>query len=283
MIENLLSHTIVLLDHWQSLAGAFIGAFIPIVVSFLIFYFKTRNDLQRELVQSERFVVFSINNLYDAREELELFLDRIDILISALEKSLSEDVYFLATTNFPVLRMEHTVQDINKSTKSLYLANKLMKCYSMLRDTYNYLEEASNEFKAITCRNYDVVLSYKDPAQKIGIGKADQKNLYLSQLKAFRGVIKDIIIDKNIPITIKSLLEACIVLRKYLGNFQTFWKIYYEGINDSVWKYDRAQEIIEKKFKKQLDKDFQRSEMEHKERMVFNRKNGQSSSFSQTY
>lgn len=210
------------LYQWQSLAGAFLGAFLPILVSLFIYSYKSRKEFKRGMGQVEQFLVFSINNLYELKEELTLFLNRINSLIQEIETTQS-DQFFLGTTNFPLASMEHRLQDINKPTKSLYLTNKLMKCYSMLKETYSFLEDAGDEFKSITLRNYDVVLSYKDPSQKIGVYPENQRGLYLCGLKEFRKVIKETILDKNIPTTIKSLLGARLVLLKYIGRSSVYW------------------------------------------------------------
>ncbi len=249
---------------WQSLVGAFMGALIPITVSFFLYSLRSSINFKQGLSQIEKFLVYSINNLYGLREELELFSDRLDKLTSDIEQQSTQNSYYIGTTNFPMAATEHSINIINKSTKSLYLSNKLMRCYSMQRDINLNLTDLREEFRLIVSRNYDVILAYKDPAQNVGISASNQVMMYSQQLKAMKKIIDEIVLKKNIPTAIKSFSEARLILLKYTKSFSFIYRIYYEGFGGSILKKENGQQIIELKIHEEVEKELSKIEKNYK-------------------
>lgn len=254
------------LDHWQSLSGALIGAALPISFALFLRWLESRKELSRGLGKIEKMLVLAVNSLYEAKESLELFLDRIREFRQELEKS--EDASFtLDSTNFPSCKVEVSEIFLNTKTRSLYLGNNLMRGYILLKNINSALLELREEFQLLKQRNFDIVLSGK-------VTPEDQKRLRIGQLVAIEDVLSKIVLSQNIPITVKSLLKSRIILSKYLKSFG-IGKInrwYFDGFNGKSVLDEKGQENVEKKFEKELNAEFLKVEGSYRDHCASKKK-----------
>lgn len=240
------------IKEWQSLAGSFIGAFLPISFALFVRHRDSRKDYLRGLSKLDKFLAYSINELYELRESVELFVARIEEHKNEMELQKGKE-FILDSTNFPLQKIEYERSLFDIKIKSSYLTNKLMMCHLVLKNINDSLSEIREEFQMLKGRNFDMVFSGK-------INVINQNQLRIDQLISVENILKDVILKKNFPIAIQTLLGTKIILTKYLKFFGFFYRIYYEGLFKNVVRKNNGQNIIEDKFKKELDVEFNKIE-----------------------
>lgn len=246
-------------ENWQSLIGAFIGAFIPISFSFWLLRRETRIHHRENIRLLEIRLVNSINDLLNLRGEMELFVKRLGDIIDHIKKS-DNSKFDLSTTNFPSHSMEYYASDFEKRTKSLYLANALAKSYFLVKVIHHSISDFREEYKYLVDRNFNLFLSHTQAE----IDARSQNAMFASQLTAIKTILEDVILKKNIPIAIKSLLLAKIVLEKYSKPYGFLTRYYYEGLFFGIAKKKNAQELVENRVANEFQKEIGEIENNYK-------------------
>ena len=251
---------------WQQLVGAFFGALIPILFSLYLFRKDTREKRKKNLQSSEIFLAHTISDLIETKAELAFFIMRLEHTINEIKRS-DNKTYIVSATNFPSYKNEFDINIVKIDIPSIYLANKMLICYSLLRDTCSQIEYFREEFNRTVDRNYQIINAYKDPSRGVGISVKDQNQLYLNQLIAIRDVVKNVILDQNLTTTLRSFITARMVFLKYCSNFRTFHRYYLEGIFGKRALKDNGQEVIESKLRDKVDAEMVDCEKEYKDRL----------------
>lgn len=238
--------------NWQTL----VGAFIPIAFTVAMFWYQNKKSFKQDLGLLEKIIVQSINDLDVLRDELELFVSRVSDLINNVN-SVAENQYYVGLTNFPVHQVQFDNRISNTRTRSLYLANKLMMSYVILKSINSQISGFREDFNNLMMRNHDIVVAYKNPKEGIGISPKDQKDLLLSGLISMRDTMRDDVVGKNIPTAINVLLRARTYLLKYIKH-PHITKFTHEGIWNRTIKKEDGIELVEKKFEKDLQKEMEK-------------------------
>jgi len=247
------------IKEWQSLVGAFIGAFLPISFALYIRWRDGRKNYLQGLWKVEKFLAYSINQLYELRESMELFVGRISNDIAKMEVNKGNQ-YVLDSTNFPVQKIEYEVDLFNIRTKSIYLTNKLMMCHLMLKNINDSIDEIRDEYQMLKGRNFDMVFSGK-------ISIENQNQLRIEQLLAVENILRDPLLEKNVPQMIKALMQTKIILLKYLKFYGFIYRVYYEGFFRMLARQEDGQRKIEDKLEQDLNEEFDKVEKRYCERI----------------
>ncbi len=234
---------------WQTL----VGSAVPIIFTIFMFRYQNKKDFKQGLGSIERVLAQSMNDLIELSDELNLFVNRLDELINSIRNS-GENEYFVGWSNFPIHEIESSDILMRTKTNSLYLANKLMRNYILLKSINSQVTGLRDEFISLMNRNHDIIISYKNPKENIGVSPIIQKELILSSLLSMREVLGNNIIRKNIPTAIKSLLNTKIYLVKYM-KYTHYTKLFYEGpFNCFIKKEDGIAKLENrKKIKNEFD------------------------------
>jgi len=248
---------------WQAL----VGASIPIIFTVAMFRYQNKKNFKQNLGLLENILVRSMNDLNELKDELLLFINRLDLLIKG-GNQIEEKKYYIGWSNFPIHEIEFDNRLINTKTKSLYLANKLMFGHIILKSINSQITGFREEFIGLMNKNHDIIISYKDPQKGVGFSPQDQKDLLLSGLSSMRKVLNDIIIEKNIPTAIEVLLKSRVYLLKYIKHIH-FTKLFYEGPFNYFIKKEDGMNTLEKR--KRISKDFKRELEKMQKRLNKNR------------
>ena len=195
-----------------------------------------------------------MNDLNELREELILFISRLDYLIKGVNE-IEKNQYYVGLSNFPIYEIEFDNRLINTKTRSLYLANKLMSGYIILKSINSQITGSREEFVGLVNKNHDIIISYKDPQRGIGISPQEQKDLLLSGLSSMRKILNDVMVGKNIPTAIEVLLKSRTYLLKYI-KYPYFIRLFYEGPFNCFIKKEDSINTLEKR--KRISKDFEK-------------------------
>ena len=244
------------IHRWQTLVGAAVGVAIPIIFTVAMFRYQNKKNFKQDLGLLEKILVRSMNDLNELRDELLLFIGRLDHLIEGVNQ-IEENQYYAGLSNFPVHEIEFDSRLINTKTGSLYLANKLMFGHIILKSIHFQITGFREEFISLMNRNHDIIVSYKDPQKGIGIAPREQKLLLLSGLQSIRKVLNDDIVGKNIPTAIEVLLKSRTYLLKYIKHAY-FTKLFYEGPFNYFIKKEDGINTLEKRISKDIEVEFKK-------------------------
>lgn len=237
---------------WQTL----VGAAIPIIFTVAMFRYQNKKNFKQNLGLLENILVRSMNDLNELRDELLLFVGRLDSLIEGINQ-IDENKYYAGASNFPIHEIEFNDKLINTKTGSLYLANKLMFGHIILKSINSQITGFRGEFIGLMNKNHDIIISYKDPQKGIGISPQEQKDLLLSGLSSMRKVLNDDMVGKNIPTAIEVLLKSRTYLLKYIKHAY-FTKLFYEGPFNYFIKKEDGINALEKRISKDIEKELEK-------------------------
>lgn len=225
---------------WQELIGSLLGPFLAIILSIFGFWLKSHIEFLRSLRENFRRIEVSltrsINDLYDVREELRGFIERLDCIITSIGQVRGETAYCTQETNFPPIADVFEDIDLpNLKIRSYYLHNKLLFVDAGIKNINKGLERLRDDYRILIQKNERLV-EWKGKA-------SDQRIAYIVNLKGFRNIILKCI--NYIDIGIKTITQAKIYLDKRRNNRRFFiWK--HEGI---TFKYFKNKNSIDDRYR----------------------------------
>lgn len=239
------------LNKWQSLSGAFMGAFIPISFVLFLRWRDARNDFLMGISKTKLFLVNSINELYALKGDLNLFCDRIIKQRKAIEEKFGNS-FVTDATNFPLRKIGYDKNRKSINLKSVYLANNIINCYMLVKDINNFISEIREEYHFLKDKNFDIALSNK-------INEETQNRERINQLKEIEKTIKEIIL--KIDIDTKPFLSAKIILHKYYFKKTGYLtRIYYEGFFGKKVLTTKGKALLDQKIEKEVDIEYEKLE-----------------------
>lgn len=217
------------LDHWQSFAGALIGAGIPILFSLYVAWRQSKREFRREMSGVHAVLVSAVNELHLLQEELESFVLRCDAMIANIANTRNDE-YYEPKTNFPVFRVEYGTRLVETKTGSVYLANKLLFCHTMLKHIDTTVVEMRSEFRAGLQHNHERILA----AKAAEFSAKTCKDIITAEITSVRNLVKNALVDNNIPIAARALVAANEYLLMYMER-PWYTKLIYEGRIAAYW------------------------------------------------
>lgn len=210
------------LREWQSFAGALIGTTAPI--SF--WFFKERRQLKRKRRQNlyslEKILVFEINKVISARQNLKGFLDlQLVDLKRGIVRYQAEDKYGLGVTFVPLFFADPIEENLLRlEVESGYLMNKIGEVYATSKDFSLMVNDLRKQFEETIRTNKEIAMAKLN-------GPEFQNSLFLANIQEFEKMVKQDIFGRHIPSYLRSLVTAhttASVIRK-IGMLR--WKLMF--------------------------------------------------------
>lgn len=195
------------IEIWQSLIGAFMGALIPITFSLILLWLQNENKFRRLLEELDMWLLSAITEVYAARKDLELFVERMNGLVGAIDAATSSK-FFFANSNFPTIDLRYDDKFIQTKTKSLYLANKLLACHVVLKDINSNIADFQYDFRRGLRENHEYLVA----ASEMQMTPNQQKSLLRAHAVSMKEVVQGVLLNANLPTAIRNLVTA----REYL-------------------------------------------------------------------
>ncbi len=227
---------ITFLDHWQTLIGSMIGAASAFLLWVIAESYRQISERKERLISIEKFLGIHTLLVADTYQAIVEFLNgRLTGLINNIEENISTASYHVGITFFPILSLEPLDSNIlNLHTGSGYVDTKLLVVIKRSRDFRDMIEDIKRQFETTLSNNRELVLSESNSAQ-------EQKQQFLEQLKQFKLVMNQEILENNIPLCVKELIQAQVSIKELTKKRLWRWKLKF----NSSFKYFRD--------KKQMD------------------------------
>jgi len=240
--------------HWQALVGAIIGAMSPFLLWWLADSLRKRKEYYDNLYYLERLLVDQANTILEAERTIRSFKDtKISELIENIQKN-NQNSFSLDYAFFPLFSTMSLGDDIHRiSTKSGYIDNKISKLYQISRDIPYIINDVGRQFASMIQLNKDIVLNQKNPPQL-------QKDQYIDNLKGYKLMLEEYLLDKNFPIYFKVIFQAREAINELRRIGLWKWRLKFDPryhFFKSKKQYLKAQESlyenIENYFKKNVE------------------------------
>ena len=254
------------LYNWQTLVGSTIGIILPISFWYLKELYEARKEHKRNLIYLEKYIINSINSIYDTRLTLEEFLDK---QLKGLKNDIEareENFYSVDYTFFPFVGkdfVDYKILSIN--TNSGYLDNQIALVLRNLKDLNITISDLQRQF-ASTINKNDIIAFLKFNSA------FEQKKSYIENLEEFERILKKTMLDKNIKIIISTLVSARTVLSEFGTMGVIKWRRIFVPISFRYFKNKKelnkfkkdAIDRIDEYFKEKIDKEIENLEKQHK-------------------
>lgn len=218
----MISKIICIIYKWQSLIGAAMGAFS----AFFLWWFAEgkRKKVEREENISffHKAVVDQINSLLGSREVIKLFItEKIDGLLLK-KRTEGEKTYSVDMAFFPLFSTRPLSDDLQKKgTGSSFVDNKLLRVFFFSQDFPHIIEDIRKQFDRTLDLNKEMAFNKFNTPN-------DQRSDYIKNLQNYRNIIWDQIIEKNIPIFFKALVECLVAIEELRSIGLLRWKLKFD-------------------------------------------------------
>ncbi len=243
---------------WQEIIGAIIGASTPFVLWWFAEKYRQYREKKEYLYYLERLLVDQINTIIDVRNTIEAFInERLEKITTSIKSSTGSSAYSVDFAFFPMFSIRSLNDGIHiKTTASNYIDNKIGQAYKLSNDMPFIFDDLRRQFSQTTEMNKEISFN------KLNSPDA-QRDFHLTNLNEFKEIVKRDILNKNIPLYLKHLMEARVSLNelsrigilrwrlRFDPRFQFFLRGKdYQRAKDEV--YDKIESFFEKKVQKSL-------------------------------
>lgn len=251
MLENFIS----ILDRWQTLVGAFIGATMPFLLWGYIEQHNKQKKRKEYLYYLQRVIVGQINLLVEIRDTTQIFLDsKLDTLLDRIDAN-PDSAYSVDTTFFPLFSVRPLPHDVNAvSSGSGYIDNKVAKIYALSEDLPHIIGDSRMQLRDTLKQNEKIAFGEKNSPEV-------QKEQFKRNIIEYKKMLVDDLLGINIPVYLKKLVETLVAVetKALMGDLR--WKIKFDPrwriiFKRSVYLKEREQLVdkMDKYFKPAVDK-----------------------------
>ncbi len=222
---------------WQELIGALIGAATPISLWLIAEWYQSRKRDKEYLISLEKFFVYSINDIIDARCTLARYLkNQLAELIINIKANTAKNIYSVDTAFFPLFSVSPIDDVIFRNTsRSNYLENKTAHVHKLVRDFASSIEDIRRQF------THTLELHHSMAFGKVNAPNV-QNAMFIRNLEEFVKMVHRDIFDSNVKICIKHLVYAK-VAENYIKNKGYFlWRWRFSP----SFKYFRSKKELQK-------------------------------------
>lgn len=204
-----------------------IGSASTFLVTWLIDCSRNKKQKKEYLYYLQRMIVDQVNSLVEVKNTIKRFMDlKLSELLKNIENN-PNSAYSVDTIFFPLFSIRSLPEEINmKSSGSGYIDNKVGKIYALSKDLPHIIEDIRLQLRETLEMN-----------QKIAFGKLNsqevQKEQYKRNILEYQKMIKEEILEINIPLYFNKLAETLVAVREKTNMNFFRWKIKF----DPRWKY----------------------------------------------
>ncbi|MBU3925182.1 hypothetical protein KJ854_04570 [Patescibacteria group bacterium] len=237
-----------LIYKWQTMIGAFLGPFLAVVLSAIVFWVKSIIENKKErkefLRRIEISVTRSLNDACTVREQLKWFSGRVKNLAAEARAITDDKIFFLNRINFPAIaEVYRDMEMVNFKVKSYYLHNKLLWIDAGIKEMNETISNLKNDFEDLIRQN-EILIA----VMRSNPNPRAQRETYDRNLETFAEAINEYI-PKGVQQGIRIMIQIKVYneqIRKRYGCW-FWWK--HEG---TKFKYFRNK-IEQKEFTRNLD------------------------------
>lgn len=210
------------IKEWQVLVGSLIGAATP----FLLWLF-TQKHIKKEaekeyLCYLERIIVNQVNSLFSIEETMKKFIDQnLKDLINNIKRTpktaYSNDITFVPL--FSVQSIQNSVS--KKSSGSGYIDNKIVQLSIFSNDFPHIINDTRFQLRYTLEQNRKTTYRKLNPPDI-------QNNQLLKNIEEYKIMIERDLLNINIPLYFKKLIEALIPIQKRIEIGSFAWKIKFD-------------------------------------------------------
>lgn len=228
--------------------GAFLGPFLAVVLSAIVFWVKSIIENKKErkefLRRIEISVTRSLNDACTVREQLKWFSGRVKNLAAEARAITDDKIFFLNRINFPAIaEVYRDMEMVNFKVKSYYLHNKLLWIDAGIKEMNETISNLKNDFEDLIRQN-EILIA----VMRSNPNPRAQRETYDRNLETFAEAINEYI-PKGVQQGIRIMIQIKVYneqIRKRYGCW-FWWK--HEG---TKFKYFRNK-IEQKEFTRNLD------------------------------
>lgn len=195
---------------WQTLLGSIVG---PVLAFYASILYQSRKEKRENIRITEVSLTRTLNDIYESREGLRNFLDRLNGIIESAESA--EDSFFVTKTNFPNNKIFLGEQLSDLRLHSLYLHNKLLWIEAGTRNIDIGLTEMRESFTGILSDSRENMQNMT-PVQ--------QRQLLSQELRGFSTWVTNLIEYYNLGIKMLAQAKVYNLMLKEKGRKLTIWK-----------------------------------------------------------
>ena len=255
------------LYNWQTLAGSAIGIILPIMFWYAKELYEAKKEHKKNLIYLEKYLVNSINSIYDTKLTIEEFLGK---QLKGLKKDIESrnpNSYSVDYTFFPLVGkdfIDYKILSIN--TNSGYLDNQIALVLRNLKDLNITISDLQRQFTSAINKNDIIAFNRFNSA-------SEQKKSYIENLEEFERILKEIMLGKNIKTAIHTLVSSNIILLEFRKMGIQKWRRKFAGISFKYFKNKKelnkfkegSPDRIDEYFKEKIDTEIKKLEKGYKE------------------
>ena len=240
---------------WQALIGALVGAATPISLWFLKELYQRHKNHKDDLYRLEKFLVYNINNVVDARNTIYNFIEnKLGELIERIKQN-TDNAYSIDVAFFPLFTVHPIIDEniISLNTGSGYLDNKIIKIFKISNDFASAIDDSRRQFA------YTAEISRNIAFMKL-VSPVNQKYQYIQNIEAFREMVRRDLFDKNIKVYIQTLVSAHVGINflRDIGIFRWRFKFsprfrYFRNKQELKKFGEETHERLDKFFERKVD------------------------------
>jgi len=179
---------------------------MPFLLWWIAEKYRQSRERKEYLYYLERVLVDQINMINDADQTIRTFLEeKLGELLNNIQSNPSE-VYSVDQAFFPMFSLRSLGEEVHlRTTKSSYVDNKIGQSYKLSKDMPLIADDLRRQFSQAIEINKEISFSKSN-------APGPQRKMYISNIESFREAVTRDMLEKNIPIYIKTLVETRVAL-----------------------------------------------------------------------
>jgi hypothetical protein len=227
---------------WQAFVGAIIGASAPFILWWFAETYRQRRARKEYLYYLEKLLVDQINMINDVKRTIEFFISkRLVELIDNIKANASE-AYSLDQAFFPLFSVRALSNEIHSNTTgSVYIDNKVMESYKFSKDIPFMVDDLRQQFTQLLQTNREIGIRKLNPP-------SIQRQSYIENIEEFRKAVRRDMLEKNIPIYLKKLVETRVALNELSRIGLRTWRLRFDPKYRFYWRKRDFEEARNRSF-----------------------------------
>lgn len=214
---------IEIIHKWQDLIGAIIGASSAFGLWWVAEKYTQKSKRTEDLYLINKILVDQINSVIDIKREIESFITKKLMSLINQPKTDQKGQYIVNLAFFPLFSVRTISEEFQtKITTSSYVNNKLMRVYALSQDFPQIIADVRRQFEKILEFNKEICFHKLNPPDL-------QMQTYINVLLDFKNFLQKEILEHNIQVFFKLLVESLIVTETLRSIGSMRWKLKFDS------------------------------------------------------
>jgi len=244
-----------LLFKWQDLVGAFLGASAPFLLWWFAQKYEKGQARKEHLYYLARVLNDQVNTIIGVKKTIEAFLaNQLSDLLTNIENN-PEGVYSADYAFLPLFSVRPLDDKTHEhTTGSNYVDNKIDQSYNRSHDFPLGINDLRGQFIHTLEMNKEIAFNKLNSSES-------QKVLFKAQVAEFIKIVRRDIIETNIPLYLKTLIQTEVALKelarigilKWSFRFDAKYRFYWNR-KSFLMARNKSYENIEEFFRLDVEK-----------------------------